>query len=136
MRKRAGSGRHSMRTRGHQAARLVPTASCLRRQPDLERDHAGRQIVARYIHGRHENDLARGNSHEIDQRQLIGERGPERAVVGLVDRPRAVVVEDRAACRSMSSSVRRRLPGRMCRGQKRQRRRPDESPRAIDPILQ
>jgi hypothetical protein len=64
----------------------------------------------RHEHRRHHDVLAGGDAVQIDERYLIGVCRSQRSVVGLVDRARAVVVEDRPGVRqSARASARFRV---------------------------
>ena len=110
---------------------------CIReRQPDLQRDHTCSRIIVRHVDRRDDHKLAGSDAHEVDQRHLLGEGSAQRAVIRLVDRASAIVVEDRAARRIDVVVIRRRLTRRVRCGQQRQRGRTGESPWAIDPVLE
>lgn len=79
--------------RGHQAARL----HVLDREAGLEHDDLRGRIVGGHEHRGDDQILARRQSAEVDERRLQLDCGEERAVVGLVDRTRAVRVGEQCA---------------------------------------
>ena len=75
--------------------------------------------------------LPRRKRAEVDQRRLQLERGPQRAVVGLIERAPAVGVGERAA-----RCVEHVRVGILERRRERQRRRAALSGRAVDPLVE
>ena len=78
---------------GDQAARL----HVLDGQPGLEHDGAGRWIVGRDEHRRDDEYCPGASAAEVDEWRPHARRGAQRAVVGLVDRTRAIGVREEGA---------------------------------------